>query len=448
MKVTIKKRTLVRLITFFTAGLLILTALLITSFYNAKQARQQLNTLYMKSLSELAQSTGSIKNTLSKTIYSGTPKQLTSLSSDLKSDASDAKQCLSGLPLNNVQLDNLNKFLSQVGNYSEYIANTAENGKHLTIDEYTNLAELYNYASLLSDELYSMEKNVQNGIVNISKTKNTLIQSKSVTVPQITDNFNAFEENTEASPQLIYDGPFSDHILQKQSQLLKDAYPVKQSEALAKAADFIQLPADHLTPASDENGKMPSYCFSSDNGYISVTKSGGYISYMLKNRTITKMNLTVPDALNNANVFLRNSGYDNLTTTYYQTLDNICTINFAVKTNNIVYYTDLIKVSVAMDNGEIIAFDARGYLMNNKNRPVQNDIITLNEAKESLSPLLKVEQARLSVIPTNGQNEILCYEFLCTSRNDQQVLVYINALTKAEENILILYIQGDSVLTM
>ena len=74
-------------------------------------------------------------------------------------------------------------------------------------------------------------------------------------------------------------------------------------------------------------------------------------------------------------------------------------------------------------------------------------IISAKEAQDVLSPLLTVEKVKLAIIPTGGLNEVLTYEFLCSSRNEQKVLVYVNATTAAEEEILIMYEQANSVLT-
>ena len=39
---------------------------------------------------------------------------------------------------------------------------------------------------------------------------------------------------------------------------------------------------------------------------------------------------------------------------YYSVADHICTVNFAAQQNGVTCYPDLIKVSVAMDNGSIV----------------------------------------------------------------------------------------------
>ena len=62
-------------------------------------------------------------------------------------------------------------------------------------------------------------------------------------------------------PTLIYDGPFSDHILDKESVLLKNAREVSKDEAKEIAASTVNLGSDELVDMADETGKTPSFVF-------------------------------------------------------------------------------------------------------------------------------------------------------------------------------------------
>lgn len=448
MKYTLSRRNIVRIITFVTALILTLTGFAIMNYNDATTARMKLNYVYLRSIEDLSTSTDNIKTTLAKSIYCGTPEQLATVSSKLWKDSSTAKQALSTLPLSGIQIDNINRFLSQVGNYAVSVSKKSTEGEVLTLEDYVNLAALHDYSEKLSKEMWGLENKSQNGMISIANTRNKLADKNTPQPPEITEGFKSFEEGTDSYPTLIYDGPFSDHILKKESVMLKGLKEVDLLTAQKTAAAYAKVTPDKLQNKNDEGGKMPSYCFEGDNVYVSVTKAGGIVSTMLKKRDVKDMKISVNDALSTANAYLQNNGFKNVVTTYYETLDNICTINFAVLDNNVTVYTDLIKVSVAMDNGEILSMDARGYIVNHQERKMPEKIVAQQEAQKSLSPLLTVEKCKLAIIPSEGENEVLTYEFSCTSRQGQKVLVYVNAQTKIEEQILILFIQGNSVLTM
>ena len=62
--------------------------------------------------------------------------------------------------------------------------------------------------------------------------------------------------------------------------------------------------------------------------------------------------------------------------------------------------------------------------------------------------LYEVITSDLAIIPSEGLNEILTYEFLCENQQGAEVLVYVNALTGKEEQILIIQKTKDGILTV
>jgi germination protein YpeB len=102
----------------------------------------------------------------------------------------------------------------------------------------------------------------------------------------------------------------------------------------------------------------------------------------------------------------------------------------------VLIYPDQVKVKVALDNGEILAVDARQYLMSHHARTIAPAKVSVEEAQTVLRPELNVQRSQLALIPNlSGTGEILTYEFLTTLGNDT-FLVYVNANTGDEEQIL------------
>ena len=132
---------------------------------------------------------------------------------------------------------------------------------------------------------------------------------------------------------------------------------------------------------------------------------------------------------------------------YYSVSDNICTINFAYTANEIIYYSDLVKVGVSLQTGEIVSFCATGYIMNHKTRPEKAVTLSADEAKEYVNKNLEITGSQLAFIPTAGKFEVLTYEFRCKSDNND-ILVYINADTGAEEQLYIVLKSDNGVLVI
>ncbi|MBE6837862.1 MAG: germination protein YpeB [Ruminococcus sp.] len=441
---TISKRTLIRIISFTVAVTL---ALVIRNFQlmceNAKTTTALENN-YHRAIEDLSESANNITNTLSKGIYCGTPEMMQKLSVKLWNDASNAKVALAQLPMEELQLQNTYKFLSQVGNYALSISEKAEKGEKLSNEEYTNLKSLYDYSKNFSRSMWALESLTESGQIVVSEIGGV----ENSEVPAITDGFKEFEEGFENYPSLIYDGPFSDHILEKNPLMTQGQQEVSEEAARKRAAQVANINENQLKSAEGEAGKMPSYIFDADGVSVAITKKGGFVSYMIKSREVTSSSVSTNKALNNALDYLMNLGIENMKVTYYETYNNVITINFASKQEDVLCYTDLIKVSVALDNGEILGFDARGYIVNHTLRDFPVELITEKQAKALVSPLLTIKETQLALIPTDSLGEVLCYEFLCESADGNNILVYIGVESGEEEEILILYKSENGILTM
>ena len=136
-----------------------------------------------------------------------------------------------------------------------------------------------------------------------------------------------------------------------------------------------------------------------------------------------------------------------MTETYYSTYDGICTVNYAYEKDGVIYYADLIKVSVSLETGKAVAVDSSGYLMNHTERTCPDKALSPDECRTSVSPSLKVISVRQAVIPLETGKEAFCYEFHCKDEEGQEALIYVDMLTGQEKDIMLLLYSDDGVLT-
>lgn len=445
----ISKRCFVRIISFLTAVIVAVGISAALNMNSSEQYKRSFEQNMTRNVEDLSAEINNIKNTLYKGMYAGTPEMMTQLSSKLWSDASTAKSSLAQLPVAELHLENTYKFLSQVGNFSKSLAERYSEGETLSADDRKSLQTLSEYADRLSENMWKVEQRITNGELSFEKAITEVQGTENNEEPSyITEGFTDFEEGYDNYPTLIYDGPFSDHILEKEPEMLKEATGVTLSDALKKAEKACGTTGLTHSDSNDEQGKMPSYIFTKDNTTIAVTKNGGYLSYMLGDRKVPTRSLTALEAVGKAKEYLTMLGINHITDTYYEISGNVCTVNFAGTENDIIMYTDLIKVSVAMDNGDILSFDGRGYITNHKKRNLSEPKITAEQARKKISTELIVTDTSLAVVPSAGTNELYCYEFHCTSPDGRQMLVYINADTGKEEQILLLEISENGTLTV
>ncbi|MBD5104552.1 MAG: germination protein YpeB [Ruminococcaceae bacterium] len=440
---TMTKRCFVRIISFSIALILAFALMALEQRGKATSSQLRMQNTYMRAVEDLSLSLDNIKTTLNKGLYTNSPAMMNQLSGKLWSEAANAKAALSQLPMEELKLEQTYKFLSQVGNYSQSLSKKFGQGETLTEEEKKNLKTLYGYAEDLSGKMWQVEKKIEDGDLTLYDISGA---ANSTRVQNVTEGFTDFEEGFSDYPTLIYDGPFSDHILERSPLMLKGKSEITQDQALQKA--YTVSGEDNLSVTGEEGGKMPSYVFENRNTTVSVTKQGGFFSYMLKYRPVENPQLGASDALKRAEKYLEMLGIDEVEETYYEINNGICIYNFAGEQNDVVLYTDLIKVGVALDNGEIMSFDARGYITNHTVRDLGRPALSEEEAEGRLSKGLTVFETNLCVIPTDGLNERYCYEFYCVDSEGRQLLIYLNADTGEEEQILLLKIGSNGRLTV
>lgn len=410
---------------------------------------------YNRAFHELVGYVDDIDTLLSKAQLTKSPAQLAKLSSDIFRQSAEAKSCLGQLPTTQVQLDNTSKFLSQVGDYTYVLSQTMINGEEISQEEYDNLASMNEYASSLKDTLSQIEERIYSGEIRISdagKVRDKNGTSADAAGNDILADLENVEKSFDEYPSLIYDGPFSEHIENREAAILKNADDVSQEDALIYAENFLGEKGDALMYESmTENTAIEAYTFNriTDENQISisVTRKGGYILYFLNNREIGEEKLTVEEATDKAGQFLQQNGYYSMQSSYYEKSGGIATINFAYVQDNVTCYSDLVKVRVALDTGEIVGMEAKGYIMNHEERALSAPKITMEEAQSKVSTGLEVSGTKLALVPKDSMREVLCYEFK-GAFNGKNFLVYVNADNGREEEIFLLIESEEGILTV
>lgn len=442
----VSRRGKIRVRLYASVLILVLFSAFVINAQKASELSRQLNADAERSLSTLEACMSSINTNLTKGLYANTTPMLSSMAISLTRDAASAKNSLSALPLSDTQLDNMLKFLSQVGAFVSTLDRKLSLGEPITSEERNQLKQLIDVSQKLLSELDTITQGVEDGSVSFKQAGSTLQKSTDQSV-QIDSAFGDAEQTLTDYPTLIYDGPFSDHILNQSPKALEGKSDISKEKALEIASDFIGVDKSTLRFDSETNGVIETYNFFVDSINISVCKKGGAVLYLLGSSNAGESVITPEQAVENAKSFLSAKGYENMKESYYSTQDGICTVNFAYENEGVICYPDLIKLSVSLETGNIISFDARGYIMNHTDRPPVQSKISADEAKMSVSDYLTVMSSRLAIIPTDYKTEKTAYEFHCKTPDEQEVLVYIDVLTAKEDDILLLLYSDGGILT-
>ena len=441
------RRKTVRIISFATALVVALGAWGIANAYKVGVMKLQMRASRERALTQLGTYLDDIDVNLYKCMYAGSDEMLMDIASKLWRSSSSAKESLSEITDGNTEVSGVYKFLSQVGEYTLSLNNKIAAGKTLTKEETENLRKLKGYSQKLSQTVNYLIDEEESGGLDFEQVKSTL-QSDGEEKLYLGNELNDTNQVLEDYPTLIYDGPFSDHIANKKSVMIEKSEKISQQEAMKKAADFLGVGEDKLYFSGKTDSNLSTYNFYTADTSVSVTQKGGFVSFVLSTRAVGEGKLEPEKAIEKAREYLGKKGYKSIKDSYYSITDGVCTVNFAYYEGGVTYYTDLIKVSVALDNGEIIAFDATGYLMNHTKRTLPENIkYTLKSGEKLIKEGLTVISSKKAYIPTEWETEEFTYEYRCKDENSQEVLIYIDPVTGAEKDILILLYSDRGVLT-
>ena len=205
--------------------------------------------------------------------------------------------------------------------------------------------------------------------------------------------------------------------------------------------------------ASECYGKLETYgvrCTAGKHSvFVEVTKINGYAILLMDGVIPARANIGVDEAVFNAEAFLLSHGYTGMKQTYHQRYDNILVVNFAHKQNGFTVYPDLVKVEVSLETGDIIGFNATGYIQNHKERDLPDPAYLLPESEIArfAHKDMEFETVNLAVIPLSYGEEAYCYE-LKGKYGGKNYLVYIDAETLQERDILLLIEDDNGTLTI
>ncbi len=435
-----------RIVLFLSTLIIVLGIFSVVQTVKANRFEREAMLTKQMALIALDENLNNISTNLEKTIYVSTPTMLSKLSAELWREASGAKSSLSMLPTGETKINNIYKFLSQVGEFVMALERKSASGEQLSYEERQQLKELYNFCNTLNEQINQMCHDMQNGNFTFDEL-NTTLMSNNNELNTASKGFDNTEQAMTDLPTLIYDGPFSDHLTQSEPKYLKGLSEIGQDEALEIAKKVCSAEKDNLNFSHDEDGDIPCYVFKGENCTVGITKAGGKPCYMLSSEFSGEMQIEYKDAVRNARLYLEKIGYENMKESYYFTDDGICTVNFASTDGDVVLYPDLIKVSVCLETGNILSFDATGYISNHTERNAFTTTLSERQAEQKLNNELEVIDTQICVIPTEWATEQLCYEIHCKTDNGQEILVYIDCVSGEEDNILILLYSDGGVLT-
>lgn len=422
-------KTLIALTVIFGSLMIVFLCLFLSFLATSNTYKNQLENSYMKSFYEMVDNVNTLEVNLSKVIATSNEDSQRELLSNIYDSCRLGVTNVNVLPISNDKLSEVNKLLNTTGGFAYSLLQENYNGSTISDEDYEQINGIYNRVREMQ---YDLNLYLQKLQYNYSILDD--VDFKDSNSSEYSAGITGTESSSSEVPSLIYDGPFSDSVLNKEIVGLPNiTYSLEQIEEMLHNV-FTGFSIYYL---GDTTGKFETYNFDVKGDvdlYVSVTKKGGVLLSITAFGSGEGSKLSSDEGIVLAETFASDLGFENMYSVWHQQTGNILYVNLAPVVNHVIYYSDLIKVKIDLSLGLVVGWEATNYATNHVDRTYTSSISIL-DAEKSLSSLLTVVERNYCIIPDDYVGEIMAYEYICTWQ-DYTYYVYLDSNTGSEVNIL------------
>ena len=396
--------------------------------------KNDLENLYQKSLHDLVDSVNNAEIKLSKVLASNTSSYQKKMLLEVSQNASNATSNISLLPLSQNDIQENVKMINQISGYTSTLSEKLAQGGSLTESEIDTLGDIHQNLVAMKAELNKIIRKAANGYSIVDHSMDFDTDGN-----LFTKDFAGIHDVDVDYPTMIYDGPFSDSVVNGKVKGLS-GNRVSRDEAKKKAEESFKNLAS-IDFENETEGRFETYNFRAKNSdeemmYIQVSKIGGHILTVSGAGNSNKQqSIDKARAQELALEFVKNNGIKNPDVVWTDTVVDQAYFNIAPVQNGVVLYPDLVKVKVDLTSGTVVGYDATTYFTNHVSRSLASPAGTIADAETKIPSRFSVVGRRTVLAPLDYNREVLCFEFEATE-NGATYYFYVNAVTGEEENIL------------
>ena len=401
---------------------------------------------YMAAFHKLKWTSENIEERTAKLMATNDPQIQESLLADLRVFSAQAVEHMATLPFNTMNTPRITNFLNTLRAVSDEKHHKLSTGQVLDDNDWAQLTELRKQAVFFEAELSNMLGLLANNMIPWRTTVQATspAQSGQAATP-ITRAVMTMEEGMPVPPgeeQAL--APEKAELPRPRSDLGPRVDAAAAAEAIRRFLDM-PLKGDPVQtgvydPEDTQKG-LSLYYFDAtkENGLtmnFGVSVHGGHVVYMVDGRPVTDKRLQPPELIQKAADMLRRWGFPDVAHVSAVENDGTLVMDFAPVVGGVAIHTDMIRVSLAMDNGELVGYDARPYWVNHYNRDLPTPKLTAAEAAARTSPRLTVTgEPRLALIADRRGQERLVWE-VPGRVEDQYFRVFVDAADGSEVDLV------------
>lgn len=433
-KVKKLKNSIIVLSVVLGSAIITLSTMLIVFVARSNTYKLQLENTYKRNVYELISDINSLEIDISKLVATNSLSSQKQLLTSIYDTTKTSSVNLSSLPIASNKIENLNAYFNTVGGYCySLLEKNLNSNEKISADEMATIEQIYDYCLKLKYELNNFITDVDDfEIVKLIDYSDGELSSFGGGLINLNDN--------EEVPSLIYDGPFSDSVINKEIKGLENKIYSEEEVREILKNNFKFFDSFTIEYVGDTVGKFATFNYNVYNSdlslYVQMTKRGAFLlSANSYGESTSQNSLTIDSCKTLAHNFASLMGIDNMYPVWTLKTGDIVYVNLAPIVNHTIYYPDLIKVKIDIGAGFVVGWEASNYAYNHISRESFQSKISFDDASKLLSPSLTVVERNYCIIPNEYVGESYAYEFIC-KWNDYTYYVYLDANTGEELNIM------------
>lgn len=397
-----------------------------------KEKTRDLDAFYQSAYYALVGNFVDIENDLAKARVMTDSKLLRQNLLKIDVNCNLASQNLQVFYANNEGMSNLMSYINQLGDYCVFLNRELDKGKSLTTSQMENLNKLWGVSKEYGKLLNSLQDYAKDG--------DTFALMLGASNEKFEDILSSINNGSIEYPSLIYDGPFSDGIINREAKgVVGEEITPDQGKGYVEKY-LVGYDIENIEYAQDSVNRIPSYLYTvklkgGRQCSVQIAKKGGMLLLMDLFHEVVEPTLTMEQCKKVAEQYCEAIGLKNMKAVWINNNQSNVYINMCYEQDGIVNYPDMVKLKISLDTGEVIGYEGLNYAFNHVQRTYETPTISEEEAVLNVSAILENVEVRLVTIPWNTVTEKLTYE-LVGDLDGEKYFVYVDAYTGDELNVL------------
>lgn len=419
-----------------------------TGYRQGVQLKNATENQYNRSLRDFASHLDQLETDLAKSKVASTTGQRVLYLSQAGSLSQSAVKNLSQLPAEEAGLSYISDFLNRAGDFTRSMAYRVSLGYTPTDEDEKTLGEIHERLLVVNKNVQDLVQRVDTEelawvdktspwtwMVSLLKPGIAEASAESAEGPasSVRSGLDQLNASLQKLPPFSYVGEYESRTVKEPLGLPKNE--VSQDEARQKAREFLQklgLRDRQIQFTGVSQGPLGVFVFQDEGVFLTVSKRGGEVLIFRDQRDLNERTLKPEEAKEKVAQTLRALGW-NMVLTSTEDFGGYLQLEYVLDEKGVRIYPDKLRITVALDNGQIIGYDSTPYWAYHQKRDYTPKL-TLEQAKKKLREGFQIKETRLAIIPVMGNKEVLAHEFRGMYK-DEEYLVYINGETGIEEKI-------------